>query len=133
MTMFAQLLAKVLFMAYYGITALWVSTPQDGACDNWNATLAVHGLPTEPFSQIMWRESRCETWQINEDDPNGGSFGLLQINAIHLEDVKVRPHRWEGVDRCHVNTPDDLLIGWRNICFASYLHKSEGLVPWGVL
>jgi len=126
-----MMILKIFLMIYLGITSMW-SNSEEGRCDNWNATMQVHGLDPSLFSPIMWRESRCETWQINEDDPNGGSFGLLQINAIHLQDVQLHPDKWVGVDRCQVTSTGDLLIGWRNICFASHLVERAGTDPWGL-
>lgn len=126
------LIAKLMFMLYFGLAAMWMDSPQEGTCDNWNATMTIHGLDSETFSPIMWRESRCEAWQVNEDDPNGGSYGLLQINAIHLEDVQLHPDKWVGVERCQVTTTGDLLIGWRNICFATHLVERAGTDPWGL-
>jgi hypothetical protein len=126
------LIAKLMFMLYFGVAAMWMDTQQEGTCDNWNATMTIHGLDSETFSPIMWRESRCEAWQVNEDDPNGGSYGLLQINAIHLEDVQLHPDKWAGVERCQVTTTGDLLIGWRNICFATHLVERAGTDPWGL-
>lgn len=32
--------------------------------------------------EIVWRESRCQPWQLNNLDPNGGSIGLFQINQF---------------------------------------------------
>jgi hypothetical protein len=126
------LIKKIFFILYFGIISMWSPPSQEGRCDNWEATMIMHGLDPEVFSPIMWRESRCETWQVNEDDPNGGSFGLLQINAIHLEDVQLHPDKWVGVERCQVTTTGDLLIGWRNICFATHLVERAGTDPWGL-
>ena len=126
-----MMILKIFMMIYLGVVSTW-SNSEEGKCDNWNATMQLHGLDPEVFSPIMWRESRCEAWQVNEDDPHKGSFGLLQINSIHLEDVKLHPDRWAGVERCRVTTTGDLLIGWRNICFASHLVTRAGLDPWGL-
>lgn len=126
------LIKKIFFVLYFGIISMWSPPSQEGSCDNWEATMMMHGLDAGTFSPIMWRESRCETWQVNEDDPNGGSFGLLQINAIHLKDVQLHPDKWVGVERCQVTTTGDLLIGWRNICFATYLVERAGTDPWGL-
>ena len=127
------LISKLFFMIYFGITAMWTTYPEEeGRCLQWEPTMLVHGLDPEAFSPIMWRESRCEPWQVNEDDPNSGSFGLLQINAIHLKDVQLHPDKWVGVERCHVKNTGDLLVGWRNICFASHLVTRAGWVPWNI-
>lgn len=128
-----SMIFKLFFMIYFGITATWSTYPEEeGRCPEWEATMLVHGLDPDVFSYIMWRESRCEPWQVNEADPYKGSFGLLQINSIHLKDVELHPDRWLGVERCHVKNTDDLLVGWRNICFASHLVTRAGSDPWAL-
>jgi hypothetical protein len=131
MTIFNYLL-MILMWIFYGVATPHIADDQTRTCPTYEATLALHGLDPDVFSRIMYRESRCESWQINEDDPNGGSFGLLQINAIHLRDVEMHPDKWNGVERCQVKTTGDLLIGWRNICFANYLHIRGGGAPWNL-
>jgi hypothetical protein len=129
-----EMIARIFFMVYFGISSLWTTTPEvQGQCQQWNATMLVHGLDPEVFSPIMWRESRCKSWAHNDTDPYDGSFGLLQINSIHLDDMRLHPDKWGTVARCHVHTTGDLLIGWRNICFASHLmERSGGLKPWAM-
>lgn len=127
------LISQIFLMIYLGVSSLWTTTVEEGRCVQWEATMIVHGLDPEVFSPIMWRESRCESWQINDTDPHDGSFGLLQINSIHLKDVHLHPDKWGSVARCNVNTTGDLLIGWRNICFASHLVQRAGdLEPWAM-
>ena len=127
------LISQIFFMIYLGVSSLWTAGgTEQGTCNQWNATMIIHGLDPEVFSPIMWRESRCETWQINHSDPHEGSYGLLQINSIHLEDVKLHPEKWGTVATCNVNSTGDLLIGWRNICFAAHLLERAGdMEPWG--
>ncbi len=127
------LISQIFMMVYLGVSSLWTTTVEEGRCPQWDATMLVHGLDPEVFSPIMWRESRCGSWQINETDPHDGSFGLLQINSIHLDDMRLHPDKWQGVGRCNVHTTGDLLIGWRNICFASHLVERAGdLEPWAM-
>lgn len=103
----------------------------DVGCERFERTFDWYGLPTDPGMRICFRESRGQVDAINSDDPNGGSFGLMQINAIHLRDIEVRPHLWRGVEVCSVTTTDDLLVGWKNICVAAHLYRAEGWDPWG--
>lgn len=130
MSYLASLIIWIMSFAWFAV----VPEPQgpvDEACPDYQFALTMHGLPDQ-FSYVAWRESRCDPTQINTADPNGGSFGLLQINAIHLRDVETRPHLWEGVERCLVSSTDDLLVAWKNICFGSYLYAHAGGDPWGV-
>lgn len=34
------------------------------------------------MDKIMYRESMCDLYAINKQDPNGGSFGLMQVNGF---------------------------------------------------
>ena len=52
------------------------------------------------------------------------------LNAIHIKDVEKRPWLWEGVGECLVEDTDDLLVGWKNLCFGSYLYRKSGWAPW---
>ncbi len=88
------MIAKLFLMIYMGVSSLWTTTVEEGRCRQWEATMTIHGLDHEVFSPIMWRESRCETWAHNDTDPYDGSFGLLQINSIHLDDVQKHPDKW---------------------------------------
>lgn len=134
MTAIAVGLYKIFLMVYFGATATWGAFPDvTGRCIQWEATMQLHGLDAETFSPIMWRESRCQTWAHNDTDPYDGSFGLLQINSIHLDDMRLHPDKWQGVGRCQVKTTGDLLVGWRNICFAAHLVERAGnLEPWAM-
>lgn len=118
--------------AYYAIIPPSHIEPVNESCPAYESTMIVHGLDPNKFSYIAWRESRCDMTAVNPDDPNGGSYGLMQINAIHILDMGTRPERWSGVERCQVETVDDLLIAWRNICVASHLYASAGDDPWRV-
>lgn len=120
--------------------ALWVAimsfffpsaTAEGEGCEHYSHLFELYDLPVDHGMYICWRESRGIANVINHDDPNGGSFGLMQINAIHLRDIEVRPHLWDGVERCYVDEVDDLLIGWKNICVAAHLYGHAGWEPWG--
>lgn len=132
MTYMFTFIVQMILWAYYAIIPPVMIEPVDQSCPAYESTMIMHGLDPDIFSYIMWRESRCDMTAINPDDPNGGSYGLLQINAIHIADMQVRPERWVGVERCMVETVDDLLIAWRNICVASHLHSESGQSPWRV-
>tara|TARA_R110000823_G_scaffold169051_2_gene301371 strand:+ start:3907 stop:4410 length:504 start_codon:yes stop_codon:yes gene_type:complete len=43
------------------------------------------GFPADQLATlelVMYRESRCQTTAHNKSDPNGGSYGLTQINGF---------------------------------------------------
>lgn len=61
-------------------------------CAEWYPLAMQVGWPAEEWpnvAKIMWRESRCRPEAHNGTDPNGGSFGLMQINAYWC-----KPSRW---------------------------------------
>lgn len=54
-------------------------------CGDVTRLLLRNGWPVEQLAyatEIVWRESRCQPWQLNPRDPNGGSVGLFQINQF---------------------------------------------------
>ncbi len=61
------------------------TTLPDTPCAEWYPIAADVGFSEthwERMSQIMWRESRCQPDAHYPKDPNGGSFGLMQINGF---------------------------------------------------
>jgi len=67
-------------------------TPKHTECTSW-LTLAFRlGWQRQNLStleRVMWRESRCQPGVHNPKDPNGGSYGLTQINGFWC-----RPTAW---------------------------------------
>lgn len=62
---------------------VYVDTP----CQEWIPLAVEVGWPRDRellhrLGLIMWRESRCDPTAHNQNDPNGGSFGLTQINGF---------------------------------------------------
>lgn len=103
-----------------------------GACAFLAPYAAAYGLDVDRTLKVCWRESRGIPDVINHDDPNGGSFGVMQINAIHLRDIDLHPDKWTGVSRCHVATVDDLLHPIANLCVTAHLvTRAGGWGPWG--
>lgn len=104
---------------------------QEQRCPQYEPVFALFEMPVDDFSYIAWRESRCQPDAHNADDPNKGSFGLLQINSIHWRDMDTRPHLWGDVKtECQTNHYTDGLNAIKNICVASYLYQKSGLNPW---
>jgi hypothetical protein len=76
------------------------------------------GWPEEEWktlSQVMWRESRCQT-----DAWNGHDAGLMQINQIHTE--------WAA--QMGFTHPEDLFTPENNLLFALRLWETSGWRPW---
>jgi hypothetical protein len=58
---------------------------QNNPCGQWLDAALDAGWPIELWPQqayVIWRESRCNIGSWNQDDPNGGSRGLMQINGF---------------------------------------------------
>lgn len=65
----------------------------DAKCPQWWHLAASVGwrknlLPK--LDEIMWRESRCDLYQINRKDPNRGSWGLMQVNGFWVKYLSSR-------------------------------------------
>lgn len=59
--------------------------PYATACEQFAALAVNLGWRKEAYPRLLaviTRESRCLPDQINSKDPNGGSFGLMQINGF---------------------------------------------------
>jgi hypothetical protein len=46
------------------------------------------------LSYVIHRESRCNIFSFNKNDPNGGSRGLMQINGYWCRKNKYNPSGW---------------------------------------
>lgn len=111
-----------------------------GRCRSFEALLEQHGLPSDPFTYIAWRESRCNpdivnarwnakgelVWTLNKN----GTYdtGLLQINSGHRELVR---------KVCGARALKDNLAGLRDLdCqlrVAAHLYNGgKGLSHWVV-
>jgi hypothetical protein len=74
------------------------------------------------LSCIIYRESRGYPMAHNGSDPRGGSFGLTQINGVHVGWLSRA-----GIIRYAY----DLYTGWRNLRAARALYGRAGWSPWG--
>jgi hypothetical protein len=89
-----------------------------GKCGEYHDLAISIGWPEEEWktlSQVMWRESRCDTaaW-------NGADAGLMQINRVHTE--------WAS--QMGFAHPDDLFTPENNLLFAFRLWETSGWKPW---
>lgn len=74
------------------------------------------------LERIMRRESSCYRGAWNRNDPNGGSYGLLQINGANVG--WATRHGW-------INSRTDLFQPRRNLKVGLELWKLYGWRPWG--
>lgn len=95
-----------------------------GQCASWMHAAFSVGWPANEWAtmdRIMYRESRCIHTSFNETDPNGGSWGLMQINGFWC-----KPNRWtdRGFLQDHgvLNSCDEL--------FNPYVNMRAALAIW---
>ena len=78
---------------------------------------------------LMWRESRCKASMLNPDDPNGGSYGLVQVNGFWVKWLRER-----GI----LKKPSDLYRTDINLLSALYIYNyadnryQNGWGPWNL-
>lgn len=87
---------------------------------------------------IMWRESRCDTSQINPKDPttigkHKGSFGLYQINLYWIQKTRWYPQGFLQTKMQRELVPTDLLNPEINIAAALEIirqNRADGGCGW---
>jgi hypothetical protein len=70
-----------------------VRPPVDAKCPQWWHLAVQEGWSRSllaKLDKIMWRESRCNLYAINKDDPNKGSWGLMQVNGFWVKYLSSR-------------------------------------------
>lgn len=85
---------------------------------------------------IIHRESRCITNVHNKNDPNGGSYGLAQINGYWCEPSKYWPkgylQSFGVIKTCEqLLHPRTNLVSARLIWLYAHRHSGNGWAPWG--
>lgn len=81
-------------------TSTTSTTLPDTKCAEWWPMADSLGWSLDQWatlSHIIWRESRCQPDAYNPTDPNGGSYGLTQINGFWIDYLC---QHWEI---CHPN------------------------------
>lgn len=94
--------------------------PGYGQCAEWMNIALAAGWAKEEWAtvdRVMFRESRCLPGAFNDTDPNGGSWGLMQINGFWC-----KPNRWtkQGFlqDRGVLSSCDELFDPYVNVTAA---------------
>jgi len=113
--------------------------PNNMLCPQW-AQIAIdvgwheEDLPTLDY--IIHRESRCFTTSYSKIDPNGGSYGLAQINGYWCEPSKYWPkgylQSFGVIKTCkQLLHPRANLVSARIIWLYAHRHSGNGWAPWG--
>ena len=96
------------------------------SCAQYVADAITAGWPADQapmLARVMFRESRCNPLAFNSQDSNGGSRGLMQINAVH--------QTWL-MEAGIITRLDDLFYPDVNIRAALHLYRMVGdnWSPW---
>lgn len=134
-------LAVASIVAYLGLGAFPVhANPPEFKCSNrsniTNMVSAQRSAGRFQVDYVMWRESRCRQVAFNPTDPNGGSYGLFQINAYWC-----KPNRyfkegvlqsWGIVESCEdLFNPRVNALAFMAIFDYAERHYGDGWIPWG--
>lgn len=101
-------------------------------CDDVVALARSLGWPDSELStlrQIAAAESNCQPWAHNPTDPNGGSYGILQINGFWCLPNSSYPLGWlqeQGI----VATCDDLYSATANLNAGLAILAETGWQAW---
>jgi hypothetical protein len=114
------------------IKKLKLLIPDHKKCEQYRNIVSKSGFPQfdiENVLYVMWKESRCIPTVRNGKDPHGGSYGLMQINAV-----------WEHrlISSNVIKTLDELYEPQKNVLAALFIWsysidaKNYGWHPWGL-
>ena len=78
----------------------------------------------------MWRESRCRQVAHNPTDPNGGSYGLFQINGYWCQPSQFSKKGWLQ-DQGVLKHCSELYIPSINAKAFMAIYDYAGWQPWG--
>ena len=90
------------------------------------------GWPVDQLATLRYiahAESRCMPWAHNLKDPNGGSYGIMQINGFWCLPNTYWPTGWlqaHGI----LATCDDLFNATINLQAARAIQSQSGWQPW---
>jgi hypothetical protein len=109
----------------------------DGFCTEWVPMALEAGWETdhlERLDYVLWRESRCQPDAFNGDDPNSGSYGLMQINGFWCRPTSTHPDGWLQAQGL-VNKCSDLYVAHINLAAARAIYdyadaRGCGWLPW---
>ena len=103
------------------------------ACEVVYRTAKQVGWPADQLSMVVaiaQRESRCLPYVTNWNDPNGGSYGVMQINGFWCQPSRYWPDGYLQafglVENC-----DTLYDMASNLRSALQIYRNSGWSPWG--
>lgn len=111
-------------------TTTTISTIAD--CDDVVALAAALGWPASELKtlrRVANAESACMPWAHNVNDPNGGSYGIMQVNGFWCIPNRHWPTGWlqaHGI----VATCDDLFSATTNLLAALAIWQNSTWTAW---
>jgi len=116
----------------------WVKLPKAMLCPQWAQMAVDTGWREADLSKldaIMYAESRCFTTVFNPKDPNGGSYGLMQINGYFCKPSKWHPNGYlqalGALKHCNeLFYPRVNLLSARLLWLYSHKEYGNGWLPW---
>ena len=115
-----------------------IKLPNNMLCPQWAQLASDTGWQEEDLvmlDQIMHRESRCYTAVHHSEDPNGGSYGLMQINAFWCKPSDLYPsgylQAFGVLENCEqLFQPRINLLSARLIWLYANEKHGNGWLPW---
>ena len=113
--------------------------PPNVLCPQWTEIATDIGWQEEDLEMldyVLHQESRCIPNVHNKNDPNGGSYGLAQVNGFWCEPSKYWPkgylQSFGVIETCkQLLHPRANLVSARLIWLYAHRHSGNGWAPWG--
>jgi hypothetical protein len=112
--------------------------PNNMLCPQWAQLATDTGWQEEDLpmlDQVMYRESRCFTAVHYSEDPNGGSYGLMQVNGFWCKPSDMYPsgylQAFGVLEHCdELFQPRTNLLSARLIWLYADRKHDNGWLPW---
>ena len=127
------LIVAILCYSFLGGTVVHAKKPIDLKCDNREHIIRFVSENRKMMLQvdyIMHRESRCRQLAFNPKDPNGGSYGLFQINGYWCQPSRYSRLGWLQEKKV-LKTCADLWDPIINAKAFMVMYDYAGWQPWG--
>jgi hypothetical protein len=127
------LIVAIFVYSFLGGTVVHAKKPLDLRCDSREhliRSVTDNRKMIKQVDYIMWRESRCRQVAHNPTDPNGGSYGLFQINGYWCQPSQFSKKGWLQ-DQGVLKHCSELYIPSINAKAFMAIYDYAGWQPWG--
>lgn len=128
-----KLILLVTFIIFWVPQTVYAKKPLDLRCDGRENIIRFVSENSKMMKQvdyIMWRESKCSQLAFNPTDPNGGSYGLFQINGYWCQPSRYSKIGWLQEQKV-LKTCKDLWDPIINAKAFMVMYDYAGWQPWG--